>query len=132
MSDILNGEDVLFSIKSHKNIKTSTIIVNIFANLISRGVAGRVTNDFKLILTQENLYIEATGYSTWGGLPENINTEKINREDIKFFEVENESSEEIITITTTKNKKMTFIRDNEKNDNLGLEMSKLISKNKEN
>jgi hypothetical protein len=132
MSDILNGEDVLFSIKSHKNIKTSTIIVNIFANLISRGVAGRVTNDFKLILTHENLYVEATGYSTWGGLPETINTEKINREDIKFFEVENENSEEIITITTTKNKKMTFIRDNEKNDNLGLEMSKLISRNKEN
>ncbi|SFD03500.1 hypothetical protein [Clostridium uliginosum] len=130
MSNILNDEKVLCSIKSYKNIKISTIIANFFANLISLGIAGMVTNDFKLILTTESLYIEAKGYATWGGLPETMYTDKITKDDIKSFEVKNENSEEFITITTTNDKTMTFIRNNENNNNLALEMAKLISENK--
>jgi len=126
MLNILNDESVLCSIKSHKNIKTSTIIANFFSNLISFGVAGMVTNDFKLTLTAENLYIEATGRATWGGLPEIMHTDKISKEDIKSFEVKIEDSEEVITITTKDEKNMTFIRSNEKKDNLASEMMKLI------
>lgn len=126
MPKVLNGEKILCSIKSHKDIKTSTIIANFFANLVTMGLAGMVTNNFNLILTPENLYIEAKGYSTWGGLPEERYTDKINRKDIKSFEVKSDGFEEFITITTTKNKKLTFIRNNENNNNLALEMSKLI------
>jgi hypothetical protein len=61
-----------------------------------------VTNDFKLVLTHRNLYIEATAQTAWGGLPETLYTDKIAREDIKYFEIKNESSEELNTITKTK------------------------------
>jgi hypothetical protein len=132
MSNIFNGEEVLCSIKSHKNVKTSTVIANFFTNLISQGVAGMVTNDFKLILTPRNLYIEAATQTAWGGLPETLYSDKIARDDIKHFEVKNENSKELITITTIKEKKMIFVRDNEKNDNLALEMSRFISEDKEN
>jgi len=132
MSNILNDEKCLCSIKCHKNIKNSTKIVNFVTNLLSFGVAGMVTNDFKLTLTSENLYIEAIGYATWGGLPETMYTDKISRENIKSFEVKSEYSEEIIVINTTDDKTMTFIRDNEKNNNLAFEMGRLVSKEKEN
>lgn len=132
MSNILSDEEILCSIKTNKNIKTSNRIVNILTNLISDGVAGRITNDFKLTLTNENLYIEATSYCAWGGLPETIYTDKISREDIKSFEVKNENTIEIIKIIKNDNKTMTFIRDNEKNNYLALEMAKLISNNTKN
>lgn len=132
MSNFFNNEEVICSIKSYRDIKTTNIITNFFANFISWGVAGMVTNDFKLTLTPENLYIEATGHATWGGLPETMYTDKISREDIRSFKVKTESSEEFIEMQTTDNKTITFIRDNEKNNNLALEMAKLISKNKEN
>lgn len=131
MPNILNGEEVLCSIKTNKTIKNSNKVINILANLISNGVAGRITNDFKLILTNENLYIEAIAYCAWGGLPETMYTDKISRKDIKSFEVKSEETNEIIEIITNDDKIMNFIRDNEKDNNLALEMSKLLSKNKE-
>ncbi len=126
MVNIINHENVLFSIKSHKNIKTSTVIGNIIANLVSFGVAGRITDDFTLSLTSENLYIEATGYAAWGGLPETLSTEKISREEIKAFEVKEEGCQEIINIVTVNGKKMTFVRDNENKDDLGSKMARLF------
>ena len=131
MSSSLNGEEILCCIITHKTIKSSSTVANVFANLISGGVAGRVTNDFKLTLTNEKLYIEATTYSAWGGLPETLYTDKISREDINSFEVKSEGAEEIIEIITTDDKTMSFVRDNEKNNDLALVMSTLISKNKQ-
>jgi len=132
MSNILNQEEVLCYIATHKDVKKSSTVANIFANLLSRGIAGRVTNDFKLSLTNEALYIEATTYLAWGGLPESLYTDKISRENIKSFTVKSEGTEEIIELTTNDGKPMSFVRDNEKKDDLALIMSALISKNKEN
>jgi len=131
MSNTLNGEEIICSIITHKTIKNSSIATNVVTNLFSLGVAGRVTNDFKLILTKENLYIEATTYCAWGGLPETLYTDKINREDIKSFEVKSEGTDEIIELITNDDNVITFVRDNEKNNDLALIMSALISKNKE-
>lgn len=132
MSNVLNDEEVLCYIATHKSIKKSNTAANILANLLSRGIAGRVTNDFKLSLTSVALYIEATTYVAWGGLPESLYTDKIFREDIISFKVKSEGTEEIIEIITNDDKTMSFVRDNEKGDDLALIMSALISKNKEN
>lgn len=132
MSNMLNGEEVLYSIRSYKSVKTSTIALNFITNLVTLGLAGMVANDFKLILTTENLYIEALTQATWGGLSETLYTDKICRADIKSFEVENQNSQELIKITTADEKKIIFIRDNEKGDNLALQMSKLVLENVEN
>lgn len=129
MPSSINGEKVLCSIITHKNISKSTMATNVFANLISLGVSGRVTDDFKLILTSEKLYLEVSTLSAWGGLRETLYTDKFLREDIKSFKVESKGDEEIIEITTNDDKTMSLVRDNEKNNDLAQVMSTLISKN---
>ncbi len=75
------------------------MITNVFTNLISGGVSGRVTDDFKLILTNEKLYLEVSTLSAWGGLRETLYTDEFLREDIKYFNVESKGDEEIIEIS---------------------------------
>jgi hypothetical protein len=128
MTKILNNEIVLCSINSHKEIKNHSVIINFISNLF--GPVGRITNDFKLILTIENLYIEAINYAAWGGLPETAYKEKISLNDIKSFDVKNEGDEEFICLTTFTSKKIAFIRDNTEKNNLASEMANLIYKNK--
>jgi len=132
MANILNDEEILCSINSYKNVKAPSTIANFFTNLISGGVGGRVINDFKLILTPKNLYIQAIGHAVWGGLSEALYTDQIAREDIQSFEVETQRTKESITITTIDDKKMIFIRDNENKNYLALIMAMFISENKEN
>ncbi|MGL5351760.1 MAG: hypothetical protein ACRDA5_00395 [Clostridium sp.] len=127
MSTLFNNEMVLCSIKCNKNIHNSSVIGNFFANFLGRGVAGSITNDFKLTLTVNNLYIESIGTDPWGGLKEVLNTEKISKSDIKSFKVENNGSEEIIELVKNDDKSITFIRNNEKNNNLASDMAKFIA-----
>ncbi|SHJ25780.1 hypothetical protein SAMN02745163_01583 [Clostridium cavendishii DSM 21758] len=130
MTDILKNESVLCIIKSHKNVGNSKVVANTIGNTIVNllgGVGGRITNDFKLTLTTENLYIDAKSHSTWGGLPETVYEDKISIADIKTFEVKTEGKKEIIFLTTKNDKTTSFIRDNEKEDNLAFEMAKLIA-----
>ncbi len=67
MASVLNDEEILCSINSYKDIKASSKVANTLVNLIGQGVAGGVVNDFKLILTPKNLYIQAITHSVWGG-----------------------------------------------------------------
>lgn len=112
MTKILNTEIVLCSINSHKQIKNHSVIINFISNLF--GPVGRITNDFKLILTIENLYIEAINYSTWDGLPKTAYTGKLSLNDMKSFDVKNKGNEEFIYSTTFNDKKIVFFRDNTK------------------
>lgn len=131
MGSVLNNEEVLISINAYKDIKSSgKVIGNFITNLFTAGVAGSIANNFKLTLTPENLYIDTIEIVAWGGLPETLYTDKISREDIQSFEVKTEGTRELITITTNNDKAMTFIRDNEKNNDFALIMATLISENK--
>ena len=129
MLTLFNKEMVLCSIKCSKNIHKASVVGNFFTNLVSLGVAGSVTNDFKLTLTVENLYIESIGHAPWGGLAEVLNTEKIDKKDIKSFKVVDNGSEEIIELVKTNGKSITFTRNNEKKNNLALDMAKFIDGN---
>lgn len=133
MESILNSEEILISINAYKDIKSSgKVVANFITNLFTGGVAGGIASNFKLTLTPEHLYIETIEIVAWGGLPETLYTDKISREDIKSFEVKAEDAKELITITISDNKTMTFIRDNEKNNDFALIMATLISENKKN
>ncbi|WP_042273252.1 hypothetical protein [Faecalimicrobium dakarense] len=121
-----NNENILCSINCYKAVKNSEVAISFIANLFAGGVAGSVTNDFRLTLTDRNLYIETIGYCAWGGLPEVISVEKIPRGDVKSFKVKSVDSNEVIELTPNQNKTIVFIRDNEKNDNLALKMSSII------
>lgn len=130
MKTLFNNEMVLCSIKCSKNIHKASVVGNFFTNLVSLGVAGSVTNDFKLTLTIDNLYIESIGHAPWGGLTEVLNTEKISKNDIKSFNVENNGPEEIIELVKNDGKAIKFTRDNEKKNNLAADMAKFIGENK--
>jgi hypothetical protein len=54
-------------------------------------------------------------------------TEKINRKDIKAFEVKKEGNKEIIKLLKNKGKAITYMRDNENSANLATEMATLIA-----
>ncbi|WP_271808723.1 hypothetical protein [Clostridium beijerinckii] len=130
MASILNDEEILCSINSYKDIKASSKVANTLVNLLAQGVAGGVVNDFKLILTPKNLYIQAITHSVWGGLSDIAYTEKISRENIKSFNVKNEDAKEYIQIITKDDKVANFIRDNEKKNDLALVMSSILKEGK--
>ncbi|MFW2504486.1 MULTISPECIES: hypothetical protein [Clostridium] len=130
MASVLNDEEILCSINSYKDIKASSKVANTLVNLLAQGVAGGVVNDFKLILTPKNLYIQAITHSVWGGLSDIAYTDKISRENIKSFNVKNEDAKEYIQIITKDDKVANFIRDNEKKNDLALVMSSILKEGK--
>lgn len=126
MAKILDSEYCMVSFKTYK-IKRANTFLNVLLNFILlRGVAGSGSKEFVLTLTNDNLYIDAIGYDMTGQR-EIFYTEKIDRRDIKSFEVKREGTKEIITLSKTKGKEETYIRDNENLINLASEMANLIA-----
>jgi hypothetical protein len=119
-------ENILCVVKSHKDVKNSEVAVNLITNLLSRGVAGGVTNDFKLVLTDKNLNIESIGYSPWGGLSEVLNTETIAIKDIETFNVETVENESIIRVKPVRKKEMIFVCNSKDEAELASAMARLI------
>lgn len=131
MAKLLNNEYSMVSFKTYKEgktEKTNTIITVLLNFLLLRGIGGSGTKEFEFTLTNNNLYIDNIGYDMTGQL-EIFVTEKIDRKDIKAFEVNKEGTKEIITLLKCKGKPMTYIRDNENSLNLATEMAILIEQN---
>lgn len=130
MTNIPEPKQILSIVKTHREIKNSDVVSNVIANVLAvglRGVGGRIVNDFTLTLTDKHLYIDANGYSTWGGLPETNNEEMIPIKDIESFNIEEKDNEAIITIKTYKSKKeMIFICNNENEHKMAIKMYELI------
>lgn len=130
MTNIPKPKQILSIVKTHREIKNSDVVSNVIANVLAvglRGVGGRIVNDFTLTLTDKYLYIDANGYSTWGGLPETNNEEMIPIKDIESFNIEEKDNEAIITIKTYKSKKeMIFICNNENEHKMAIKMYELI------
>ena len=118
MDKIIHSKNLLCSVKVYKVVENSEVVANVVANLLVNvlaGVGGRIVNDFTLRLTDKHLYIDANGYSTWGGLPETNNEYTIAIKDIDAFNIKVENSETIIEIKTSLIKKqLIFICKNEK------------------
>lgn len=128
MAKLLKDEYSMVSFKTYKDgkrEKTNTFI-NVLLNFLFRGIAGSGTKEFEFTLTNNNLYIDNIGYDMTGQL-EVFVTEKINRKDIKAFEVLKEGNKEIIKLLKNSGKAITYIRDNENSANLAAEMAALIS-----
>lgn len=127
MSHKFNGENILCTVQSHKEVKNSHVLANLIANTFLGAVPGRITNDFKLTLTDKKLYIEAIGYSTWGGLQETLYTDSFPISAIEKFKVEDAEDELVIKIMVTNNTEMNFICNNINQRDLALAMSRLIT-----
>lgn len=128
MAKLLKDEYSMVTFKTYKDgkrEKTNTII-SVLLNFLFRGIAGSGTKEFEFTLTNNNLYIDNIGYDMTGQL-EAFVTEKINRKDIKAFEVKKEGNKEIIKLLRSKGKPITYMRDNENSLNLATEMATLIA-----
>lgn len=128
MAKLLKDEYSMVSFKTYKDgkrEKTNTFI-NVLLNFLFRGIAGSGTKEFEFTLTNNNLYIDNIGYDMTGQL-EVFVTEKIDRKDIKAFEVLKERNKEIIKLIKNSDKAIIYIRDNENSANLATEMAALIS-----
>lgn len=128
MAKLLKDEYSMVSFKTYKEgkIEKTNTIINVLLNFLFRGVAGSGTKEFEFTLTNNNLYIDNIGYDMTGQL-EVFVTEKINRKDIKAFEVKKEGNKEIIKLLKNKGKSITYMRDNENSANLATEMATLIA-----
>lgn len=128
MAKLLKDEYSMVTFKTYKDgkrEKTNTVI-NVILNFFFRGIAGSGTKEFEFTLTNDNLYIDNIGYDMTGQL-EIFVTEKINRTDIKAFEVIKEGNKEIIKLLKSNGKAITYMRDNENSANLATEMATLIA-----
>ena len=128
MAKLLKDEYSMVSFKTYKDgkrAKTNTFI-NVLLNFLFRGIAGSGTKEFEFTLTNNNLYIDNIGYDMTGQL-EVFVTEKIDRKDIKAFEVLKERNKEIIKLIKNNDKAIIYKRDNENSANLATEMAALIS-----
>lgn len=131
MAKLLDNEYSMVSFKTYKINKVTTFL-NVLLNIILlRGVAGSGSKEFVLTLTNNNLYIDAIGYDMTGQT-EVFYTEKLDRADIKSFNVKKEGTKEIIILSKNKGKEETYIKDNDNSINLASEMAKLIANNEGN
>lgn len=131
MAKLLNNEYSMVSFKTYKEgkeEKRSTFITVILNVILLRGTIGGGTKEFEFTLTNNNLYIDNIGYDMTGQLEVYV-TEKIDRRDIKSFEVKKEGNKEVITLLKSKGKQINYIRDNENSSNLATEMAKMIAGN---
>ncbi len=85
----LKGESELYKFKCYRNIKFHETLLNFLANFLMFSTPGRIINEYILTITNENIYLETIGYSTFGNLPEVINTFKIPISQIKDFYTDN-------------------------------------------
>ena len=131
MAKLLNNEYSMVSFKTYKEgkeEKRNTLITVLLNIILLRGTIGGGTKEYEFTLTNNNLYIDNIGYDMTGQLEIYV-TEKIDRRDIKSFEVKKEGSKEEITLLKSKGKSKTYIRDNGDSSNLATEMAKLIAEN---
>ena len=131
MAKLLDNEYSMVSFKAckeSKEDKKNTIITVLLNFLLFRGVGGSGTKEFIFTLTNNHLYIDDIGYDMTGQL-EIFVTEKIDRKDINSFEVRKEGNKEIITLSKSKGKPITYISDNKNLLDLATEVAKLIMGN---
>ena len=95
----LKGESELYKFKCYRNIKFHETLLNFLANFLMFSTPGRIINEYILTITNENIYLETIGYSTFGNLPEVINTFKIPISQIKDFCIDRIDDENVIKIS---------------------------------
>lgn len=121
----VKDEDILMKIIATKSVTTKDVVANFIGNILTRA-GGDIANKVSLILTNDTLYLEYKGHSAIGYAEETRDIDEILLKDLKGFLVKTNKNEELIEIKTEK-KNFIFIRDNSKEDNLALAMSKLIN-----
>ena len=125
--ELEKNEHLVASFIGHTEVKKSTIAASALLNLICP--IARICNNYKLTITNKNLYIEQLSYVVLGGLYDTVHTDKFNLNDIKIFDVTMmEDNQELIKIVSVEGKEFELINSNSKNTNIASEVSKILNK----
>jgi len=125
MNNIYEIKPALCSVITYKEIKASKIAANFITKLFSGVTGNKIKNNYKLILTDEHLYIKAIDCSKLKEFSEKQNIKAFSIRDILSFEIEKNNNKTSINISTKKDK-ICFICNNESESKSALIMSKLI------
>ncbi|MEG2017746.1 MAG: hypothetical protein RR128_04720 [Clostridium sp.] len=124
----LKDKEIIMKIIAFKPVTSKDVIANFIGNLLTRA-GGDVADKVHLIVTEDMLYLEYMGHAAIGYGEEIRNIEEIPLSDLIEFSVKANKSEELIEVKTDK-KEFIFVRDNSREDNLALAMSKVIKDKK--
>ncbi|GEM_PF-2182833 len=125
----LKDKDIVMKITAVRPVTKKDVVVNFVGNLLTRA-GGDIADKVYLILTEDTLYLEYRGHAAIGYGEEIRDIKEIPLSDLKDFSVKGDKNEELIEVKTTK-KDFLFMRDNTREDNLALAMSKVIKDMKE-
>ncbi|KAI3345231.1 hypothetical protein FDB55_14595 [Clostridium botulinum] len=122
-----SNEKLIATIKCHTKIDKLTQAKGLMINIFIFPIAG-VCNEYRLTVTDKNIYLEQLSYTIWGGLYDVVHMDKINLENIKKFEVDIlEDNKELIIIGDYEDKYIKLINDNLNGENIATEVSEILN-----
>lgn len=120
----LNSKDILIKIIATKETNNKDLLTNFIGNLLTPA-GGDIASKVRITLTKDTLYLEYIGHVSIGYGEEVREIDTFPLDDITDFTVSIIEKEELITIKT-KEKTLSFIRDNSKENNLASEMANIL------
>ena len=120
----LKDKEIVMKITAVRPVTKKDVVANFVGNLLTRA-GGDIADKVYIILTEDTLYLEYRGHAAIGYGEEIRGIEEIPLSDLKDFSVKGDKNEELIEVKTIR-KDFLFMRDNTREDNLALAMSKVI------
>ena len=120
----LKDKEIVMKITAVRPVTKKDVVANFVGNLLTRA-GGDIADKVYIILTEDTLYLEYRGHTAIGYGEEIRGIEEIPLSDLKDFSVKGDKNEELIEVKTIR-KDFLFMRDNTREDNLALAMSKVI------
>lgn len=107
---LASNEDILYQAIFKCDTSTKTALKNGFSNFLFKPVVGKITDTYRSILTNKRLCIEVLDLAISNGDANILSTINIPIEEIKRFDIRNNSSntKSYIEVETTSKKTFNF------------------------
>lgn len=107
---LASNENILYQAIFKGDTSTKTAIKNGFSNFLFSPVVGKITDTYRSILTNKRLCLEVLDHTTFSDNPDILSTINIPIEEIKRFDIRNNTSNTkcYIELETTLKKTFNF------------------------
>lgn len=107
---LASNEDILHQAIFKCDTSTKTALKNGFSNFLFKPVVGKITDTYRSILTNQRLCIEVLDHTVSDGLSHILSTINIPIEEIKRFDIRNNTAntKSYIELETTSKKTFNF------------------------
>lgn len=128
MENIAKNESSIISFNAYEIVKEKNLVAYTLLRVLFEA-PNNEAKEVKFTLTNKNLYIDIISRDMYKHEFTLFN-EKIDRNDIVYFEVRVEDDKEIITICNSKDKEEMYVRDNSDSKNLALKLKEILDEEK--